>query len=99
MMYDKMRATVKGTDCEGNRFVEELEFNMLPPKDNNYYGTGYYMNVKRYTNYYPKPMVELCDVRYEKTTDIEILADRYIKNYYGKNAEDIEKQFPSVCLD
>ena len=57
------------------------------------------MNVIRHTKDYPKPMVELCDVRYERTTDVEILADRYIKNYYGKNAEEVEKQFPSVCLD
>lgn len=35
----------------------------------------------------------MIDVRYERTTDIEILADRWIKSYYGENAQDIIKQF------
>lgn len=35
----------------------------------------------------------LIDVRYERTTDIEILADRWIEGYYGENAKDIIKQF------
>lgn len=99
MKYDKMKAVVRGTDCEGNRFEEVLEFKMLPPKNSNHYGTGYYMSVKFLTSPYPHPLVETCDVRYERTTDVEILADRYIKNYYGKNAEEVEKQFPTVCLD
>lgn len=37
---------------------------------------------------------QLEDVRYAKTTDIEILVDRWIAGWYGKNAEDVWKQFP-----
>lgn len=59
----------------------------FPPTDNKHYGTGCYMTVKTSTQ------TLLIDVRYERTTDIEILADRWIKGYYGENAKDIIKQF------
>lgn len=59
----------------------------FPPTDNKHYGTGYYMTVKTSTQ------TLLIDVRYERTTDIEILADRWIKGYYGENVQDIIKQF------
>lgn len=94
MKYGKMFATVRGTTCEGEAFTEEIEFTLIPPKDNNHYGTGFYMNVERQTKDYPKPMVDYVDVRYERTTDIEILADRWIKGYYGANAKEVEKTFP-----
>lgn len=35
----------------------------------------------------------LVDVRYERTVDVEILADRWIENHYGRNARDVIKQF------
>ena len=87
MKYDTMKATVTGTDCEGKDFVCDILFTMIPPKDADHYGTGYYMTVK--TPWY----THLIDVRYERTTDIEILADRWIENYFGKNAREVVKEF------
>lgn len=87
MKYKTMKATIKGTTCEGEAFTENLEFTMIPPDNNIHYGTGYYMSVKE------EKRRELIDVRYERTTDIEILADRYIKSYYGENAHKVTKQF------
>lgn len=90
-MSTKMFATVKGKTCEGEEFTENLEFTLLPPeKGSSYYGTGCYMRVDMSISGH-----KLCDVRYAKTTDIEILADRYIKDWYGQNAKEIWKQFPS----
>lgn len=94
-MYDKMFATVKGHDCRGNEFETNLEFNLVPPAEGeSHYGTGYYMVVKHSCKNDP-PLKDYVDVRYEQTTDIEILADRWIKNYYGKNAEEVTKEFPA----
>lgn len=89
MIYNKMNATVTGTTCDGEDFTEELQFKMIPPNENeSYYGTGYYMIVKMSLS-----GERYCDVRYECTTDIEILADRFIKNWYGNNAKEIIKRF------
>lgn len=87
MKYNTMNATVKGITCEGEPFTEHLEFTLVPPSDSNHYGTGYYMTVKTPAG------TQLIDVRYERTTDIEILADRWIKNWYGQNAREVCKQF------
>lgn len=87
MKYTTMKATVKGTTCDNEPFAENLVFTMIPPEDSNHYGTGYYMTVKG------SGRTDLIDVRYERTTDIEILADRYIESYYGKNAEEVTKEF------
>ena len=87
MKYNTMKATIKGITCENKSFTEILVFTMIPPSDKNHYGTGYYMTVKA------TGRTDLIDVRYERTTDIEILADRYIQNYYGKNALEIMMQF------
>lgn len=88
-MYDKMKAIVKGTTCEGIPFTEELEFELLPPAEGkSYYGTGYYMRVKMSLG---RPQLE--DVRYARTTNIEILADSFIKSWYGSNAEKVQKEF------
>lgn len=88
MNYNIMKATVKGTNCESEPFTESLTFTLCPPTDNKYYSTGYYMQVTMPTQ------KMLFDVRYEKTTDIEILADRWIKHWYGKNAQEVLKEFP-----
>lgn len=91
MKYDKMSATISGTTVDGEAFTETVEFTLFPPKDGTaYYGTGYTMQAKK-PNY-----TDTVDVRYEKTTDIEILADRWIKNVYGNNTKDVIKQFPTV---
>lgn len=83
-----MKATVTGVNCAGNDFTEDLVFTMIPPKKGEcHYGTGYYMTVKT------SGQTLLFDVRYERTTDIEILADRWIKNWYGANAREVVKQF------
>lgn len=87
MNYNTMKATVKGTTCEGVPFSEELLFTLVPPANGNHYGTGYYMTVKTAAHTY------LVDVRYERAVDVEILADRWIENHYGKNARDVIKQF------
>ena len=89
MKYTTMKATVSGTTCEGKAFSEDLVFTMIPPSDSNHYGTGYYMTVK-----FPGSTIVI-DVRYERTTDIEILADRWMKNWYGKNAHEVIKEFPA----
>lgn len=87
MDYNTMNATVKGTTCEGEPFTESLTFTLVPPHRQQALRHRYYMTVKTSTQ------TLLIDVRYERTTDIEILADRWIKGYYGENAQDIIKQF------
>lgn len=93
MKQHAMSATVKGVTCEGEPFIENLEFTLIPPSDTHHYGTGYYMTVKSSGN------THLVDVRYERTTDIEILADRWMQGWYGKNAHEISKQFPDNAED
>lgn len=93
MNYLNMRATVYGHDCSGKEFTDSLEFTLLPPADDQHYGTGYYMRVAQSNPNFNNQ--HLVDVRYERTTDVEILADRWIENYYGKNAEDVRKEFLS----
>lgn len=85
--YSKMKATVSGVTCDGENFAEEILFEMILPKNNNCYGTGYYMSVRM------KEQRLYIDVRYEKTTDVEILADRWIKSYFGNNAKEVTKEF------
>jgi len=83
-----MKATIIGVNCAGENFSENLVFTMIPPKEGeSHYGTGYYMTVK--TQF----QTLLVDVRYERTTDVEILADRWIKNWYGANAHEVIKEF------
>lgn len=89
MKYNNMKATVSGTNCEGEAFTVICEFTMIPPTDSNHYGTGYYMMVKMPGDKH------YVDVRYEHTTDIEVLADRWIQNYFGKNAKEVAKEFPA----
>lgn len=88
MKNTKMIATVKGHDCIGDAFETNVTFTMLPPKERSFYGTGFYMLVELGSD------SQYVDVRYEKTTDVEILADRWIKNYFGTNAEEVSKLFP-----
>jgi DNA-binding transcriptional regulator YiaG len=90
MMYTTMTATVSGTNCEGNPFSLTCEFTLIPPKDSNHYGTGYYMRVEA------PGIRDLLDVRYERTTDISVLADRWIRDYFGKNAKEVVKEFPEA---
>lgn len=90
MKYDTMFANVTGTTCDGEPFTEECKFHLIPPAGKSYYGTGYYMRVEMSLS-----GKQLEDVRYAKTTDIEILADRFIKGWYGDNAKEIVKSFPA----
>lgn len=89
MTNNKIKATIKGITCSGEQFEETVKFELLPPEERKpHYGTGYYMSVKL-----PHDR-KLVDVRYERTTDIEILADRWIQSYYGENAKEVIKVFP-----
>jgi hypothetical protein len=86
-MKTTMKATISGFTCDNEAFTTTCEFTLVPPADSNHYGTGYYMTVKQ------DGFTHLIDVRYERTTDIEVLADRWIQNYFGKNAREVTKEF------
>ena len=91
-----MRATVKGTTCEGEPFTDEIKFTLIPPNDEEmYYGTGCYMRVETTSTIetFISKKVQFYDVRYERTADVEVLADRIMESLYGKNAEEITTQF------
>ena len=88
MKHNTMKAMISGTTYENEPFCEEVVFTLVPPSDSNHYGTGYYMTVKT------PAQKHLVDVRYERTTDIEVLADRWIEGWYGKNAQEVTKEFP-----
>lgn len=101
MKYMKMKATVKGTTCDGEAFTDNVKFTLIPPNEEEmYYGTGCYMRVETESNIdtYVSRNVQFYDVRYERTTDVEIIADRIIESWYGKNAEEITKQFDQQCI-
>lgn len=86
--HTTMKATVSGVDQFGKEFTTPIEFTLVPPAENEpHYGTGYYMTVKLPGD------TKLIDVRYERTTDIEILVDRFIRNYFGSNAHEVTKAF------
>lgn len=86
--HTTMKATVSGVTQFGEEFTTPVEFTLIPPAENEpHYGTGYYMTVKLPSD------TKLIDVRYERTTDIEILADRFIRNYFGANAHEVTKEF------
>lgn len=86
-MYYTMQAIVSGFTCAHEAFSVTCDFEMVPLVDSNCYGTGYYMIVKiPGSKFY-------VDVRYERTVDIEVLADRWIKNYFGENAREVVMYF------
>ena len=79
---------VKGHSNFGEEFEIELTFTMYKVKENDY-GTGYYILMEgAATENYP-PFRQSYDVRYQRTTDIDVLADRVIETYYGENAEEV----------
>lgn len=82
---DEIKAVVSGHDCDGAPFCETLAFRLDRPKEGEtHYGTGCYMLVTApWDEWY-------VDVRYERTTKLEVLAGRWIGNYFGKNAEKVE---------
>ena len=84
-----MIAKIFGVNCESESFMEVCKFRLLPPDDKIHYGTGYYMIVEMPHDKH------LVDVRYEGTTDLEVLADKWIQNWYGENAKRVEKEFLS----
>lgn len=84
-----LTAIVSGLNCSEKPFTDTCRFELLPPKDSNHYGTGYYMSVR-----IPGSVDDYVDVRYEGTTDISELADRWIRNYFGKNVHKVVKEFP-----
>lgn len=84
-----LTATVSGINCSGKPFTDTCRFELLPPKNSDHYGTGFYMSVR-----IPGSVDDYVDVRYERTTDISELADRWIQGYFGKNARQVTKEFP-----
>lgn len=78
-MAQKLVGIVDGV-CEGKAFTEEMNFELT--KSGAFkYGNGLMMIVNR-----PKwGTSEAVDVRYEKTTDLKILAEKWIKSFFGKN--------------
>lgn len=67
----------------GKEFRRELKFKLIPPDEGTkHYGTGYYMTVVIDNDTDNERYV---DVRYEKTTDIEVLANQWVNGYYGDN--------------
>ena len=86
--YDHLKAIVKGRTEDGEDFETHIDFKILRPKENEtHYGNGCYMRVKLPHD------TKLVDVRYSRTTDIEILADQWIKGWFGDNAKEVEKEF------
>lgn len=86
-----MKATIKGHTHyfgeESKEFTTSINFKLHPPKENEpHYGTGYYMSVNFEGH---SGSSEYVDVRYLGTTDIKKLANLYIEDRYGKNAEEV----------
>lgn len=85
-MLRDLKVVVMGKDNDGKMFSEILDFHLMPPRKNeDYYGNGYMMNIKS------KSRVDYMDIRYQRTTDIEILAERWVEAVYGENAEVLVK--------
>lgn len=85
--YDEVSAVVRGTTEEGKDFTTQVYFKLLRPTDNDHYGNGCYLRVKLPSD------TKLVDVRYGGCTEVDILADRWIKDYFGTNAKEIEMHF------
>lgn len=85
-MLRDLKVVVIGKDNDGKMFSEMLKFHLTPPmKGEDYYGNGYMMSIKT------KHRMDYMDVRYQRTTDIEILAERWVEAVYGENAEMLVK--------
>lgn len=85
-MLRDLKVVVMGKDNDGKFFSEMLDFHLMPPrKGEDYYGNGYMMSIKS------KRRLDYMDVRYQRTTDIEVLAERWVEAVYGKNAEVLVK--------
>lgn len=79
---EKATATISGVNKRnGLQFNVSVQFTMIPPKEcEAHYGTGYYMLVE-----FPDGNYNYVDVRYDKSTDVKVHAERFIKNYWGDN--------------
>jgi len=67
-------------NCNGKIFTEGINFELVKSEAFKY-GNGLMMIVNR-----PKwGTSEGVDVRYEKTTNLKILAEKWIKSFFGKN--------------
>ena len=85
-MLRDLKVVVMGKDNDGKMFSEMLDFHLMPPKKGeDYYGNGYMMSIKT------KRHVDYMDVRYQRTTDIEVLAERWVEAVYGENADVLVK--------
>ena len=89
MEYNTLKAAVRGISRDGKSFVAMVRFTVVPPKAGEAYcGNGYYMIVEEISDLFQK-REEVVDARYAQTTDIEVLAERYIESHYGKNAKEV----------
>jgi len=84
-MKNTLKMQVTGKDCQKQDFSVEVTFRLIPPDSNDYYGNGYYMTVDMPNNHF------YVDCRYSGTTDIGRLADTWIKNYFGPNAQEVRQ--------
>lgn len=84
---EEMNVIVRGVSWKKNDFETALKFILIPPTEGSqYYGTGCYMLVE---NASTGIEVDYVDVRYTRTHDIRVLAERWVKWYYGKNLREI----------
>lgn len=84
-MKNTLKMQVSGKDCQKQDFTTQVTFRLVPPTGKDYYGNGYYMTVDMPGNNF------YVDCRYSGTTDINKLADTWMKNYFGPNAQEVRQ--------
>ena len=85
MAKEKALAVVVNGVSMGKAFTEEIKFE-LEASEAFKYGNGLMLIVHR-----PKwGETEAVDVRYSKTKDIKVLADTWLKNFFGENLKSYE---------
>lgn len=93
MMTKRMKAAISGVTNSGRAFTVNVMFELFPPTEKSYYGTGCYMGVEMYDAEMQFVNDFSVDVRHEGTTDIDKLADAWIKGYFGENAQKVVKSY------
>ena len=85
MAKEKALVVVVNGVSMGKAFAEEIKFE-LEASEAFKYGNGLMLIVNR-----PKwGETEAVDVRYSKTKDIKVLADTWLKNFFGENLKSYE---------
>lgn len=84
----QIRIRVKYRPMENSKKFKVTEWLLtaIPPKEGTeYYGTGYYLTAVPFKKD-GTPDEEAAvhwDMRYEETTDIQVMADYWVRDYYG----------------